>query len=108
MEIVGGFVRGKDGSNVGVGPAMFNFGSGFGYIRGLVDAMRIERRMVLPKQWQAHIPGVQGIDKAIRKRMLKEHAARLFPRLKVTLKVSDALCIADFARRQCGSTQAAA
>ena len=30
---------------------------------------------------------------------LKEHAARLFPAIKVTLKTSDALCIADFGRR---------
>jgi hypothetical protein len=108
MEIVGGFVRGKDGKNVGMGPAMFNFGDGFGYIRGLVDMALIERRMVLPKQWQASIPGIQGIEKAQRKRVLKEHAARLFPSLKVTLKTADALCIADHARRQVAAMQFAA
>jgi hypothetical protein len=107
MEIVGGMIK-VAGKNVGMGPAMFKFGDGFGYIRGLIDMARIERRMVLPKQWQAGIPGVQGVEKVIRKRALKEHAARLFPSLKITLSTADALCIADYARRQVNAVQRAA
>ena len=106
MEIVGGMIK-VGGKNVGMGPAMFKFGSGFGYVRGLVDMARIERRMVLPKQWQAGIPGIAG-EKAERKRLLKEHAARIFPTLKVTLSTADALCIADFGRRQINATLRAA
>ena len=99
MEIVGGFIK-VDGENVGVGPGMFKFGDGNGYIRGLIDAARIERRMVLPKVWQTGIPGVRGVkEKAVRKRALKAPAARLFPTIKVTLKTADALCIADYGRR---------
>jgi hypothetical protein len=96
MELVGGFIAG----NRLPGSAMFNFGSGYGYMRGLLAMARIETRLVRPQEWQTGIPGVRGQrEKAIRKRALKEHAARLFPHLKVTLKTADALCIADFARR---------
>jgi hypothetical protein len=97
MELVGGFIAGMPVP----GSAMFNFGDGFGYIRGLLAGYRIETRLIRPQEWQAGIPGVRGQkEKAVRKRALKEHAARLFPALKVTLKTSDALCLADFGRRQ--------
>lgn len=96
LELVGGFV----GGNPAPGSAMFNFGNGYGYIRGLLAAYLIETRLVRPQEWQTGIPGVRGQkEKAVRKRALKEHAARLFPAAKVTLKTSDALCIADFGRR---------
>jgi len=99
MELVGGFIAG----NKLPGSAMFNFGNGYGYLRGLLAANRVELRLVRPQQWQAGIPGVFGVkEKPKRKRALKEHAARLFPTLKVTLKTSDALCIADYARRMEG------
>lgn len=99
MELVGGFIAG----NRLPGSAMFNFGSGYGYLRGLLAANRIELRLIRPQEWQAGIPGVRGQkEKAVRKRALKEHAARLFPDAKPTLKTADALCIADFARRQEG------
>jgi len=107
MEIVGGMIK-VGGKNVGMGPVMFNFGSGFGYIRGLLDMARIERRMITPKMWQANIPGIHGLDKPCRKRALKDHAARLFPSIKVTLMTADALCIADYARRQVAAMQVAA
>jgi hypothetical protein len=97
MELVGGYIAG----NAVPGSAMFNFGDGYGYIRGLLAAHRIETRLVRPQTWQAGIPGVRGEkDKGTRKRALKEHAARLFPSLKVTLKTADALLIADYGRRE--------
>jgi len=99
VEQVGGYVGGKGQP----GSAMFNFGEGCGYIRGLLSALRIETRYVRPQAWQKGIPGVQGAgSKQLRKRALKEHAARIFPGLKVTLKTADALCIADYARRMEG------
>lgn len=105
MELVGGFIAG----NKLPGSAMFNFGSGYGFARGLLSAMRIETRLVRPQTWQVGIPGVRGEkDKGNRKRALKAHAARIFPSLKVTLLTADALCIADYARRQVNAVQAAA
>ena len=97
LELVGGYIGGSPAP----GSAMFNFGNGYGYIRGCLAAYRIETRLVRPQTWQAGIPGVKGCkEKADRKRALKEHAARLFPGLKVTLSTADALCIADWARRE--------
>lgn len=102
MEQVGGFIAGMPAP----GSAMFNFGDGYGYLRGLLAAHRIETRLVRPQQWQAGIPGLHGVkDKPARKRALKEHAARLFPSEKVTLKTADALCIADYGRRQEGGAK---
>src|SRR5688572_17665058 len=42
LELVGGFV----GGNPLPGSAMFNFGDGYGYIRGLLSAYRIETHFV--------------------------------------------------------------
>jgi hypothetical protein len=95
MEQVGGFIAG----NPAPGSAMFNFGDGYGYLRGILAALRVELRLVRPQVWQKGIPGIAGAVKGQRKRALKEHAARLFPHLKVTLKTADALCIADYAIR---------
>lgn len=96
IELVGGFV----GGNPAPGSAMFNFGDGYGYLRGLIDGYRIKRVMVRPQVWQKGIPGATSGEKKERKNSFKEHAARLFPHLRVTLKTADALCIAEWARRQ--------
>jgi hypothetical protein len=95
MELVGGFIKG----NPAPGSAMFKFGNGYGYVRGLLAANRIEVHLVRPQTWQVGIPGVAGVkEQPARKRALKEHAARLYPALKVTLATADALCIAAYAR----------
>jgi hypothetical protein len=99
LEQVGGFIN-VGGVNVGVGPAMFNFGDGFGYVRGIVDTLRIRRVMVRPQVWQKGIPGlVPKMKSNLRKRALKEYAARLFPDQKVTLKTADALALLEYAKR---------
>lgn len=99
LEQVGGFIKG----NPSPGSAMFRFGDGFGYIRGLLAAFRIPTHLVRPQVWQKAIPGLAGVEKVARKRKLKEHAARLFPNMKITLKTCDALLIADWGRRQLAS-----
>lgn len=95
MELVGGFIKG----NPAPGSAMFNFGNSYGYIRGLLAALRIKLVLVRPQMWQKGIPGMNQ-EKAARKRALKEHAARLFPNLKVTLSTADALCILNYANNE--------
>lgn len=96
LEQVGGFVAG----NPAPGSAMFNFGDGYGYVRGVIDAARIRRNLVRPQVWQKGIPGiVPKMKGAMRKRALKEYSARLYPALKVTLKTADALAILEYARR---------
>lgn len=101
MELVGGFIHGKKLP----GSAMFNFGNGYGCIRGMLMMADIPFVLVRPQDWQVGIPGVRGEkEKADRKRAIKEHAARLFPNLKVTLKTADALCLALYAMRHVSQT----
>ncbi len=96
LEQVGGYIAG----NPAPGSAMFNFGNGFGFIRGCLMMARIKFILVRPQKWQAGIPGIgPKMKSAVRKRALKEHAARLYPQEKVTLKTADALCLLDYAIR---------
>lgn len=95
LEQVGGYI-GKPQP----GSAMFNFGNGYGFIRGLLAANRIKTVMVRPQTWQKGIPGLQGAKGADRKRAMKEHASRLYPNSKITLKTADALLIADYGSKQ--------
>lgn len=95
LELVGGFI-GKPQP----GSSMFKFGNGYGFIRGVLAANYVRTELVRPQDWQKGIPGVQGTKGPDRKRALKEHAARLYPALKVTLKTADALLIAEYGKRQ--------
>jgi hypothetical protein len=89
LELVGGYIGKRQ-----PGSAMFRFGESFGFLRGVLQALRIPTELVRPQQWQRGLPGVKGSEGAARKRLLREHAARLFPDLKVTLATADALLIA--------------
>jgi len=92
LELVGGYV-GKHQP----GSAMFRFGESFGFLRGVLQTLRIPTELVRPQEWQRGLPGVKGSEGPARKRLLREHAARLFPDLKVTLATADALLIARWA-----------
>lgn len=95
LEQVGGYIGTPQ-----PGSAMFKFGDGYGFIRGLLTANRLTYNLVRPQTWQKGIPGLEGQKGPDRKRALKNHAARLFPNAKVTLSTADALLIADWGRRQ--------
>jgi hypothetical protein len=93
LERVGGFVgRAQPGS------AMFNFGKGVGRLEGIMEALAIPYRQVVPQVWQKGIPGVAGLDGPDRKRALRAEAVRRFPNIKVTLDNCDALLILDYAK----------
>lgn len=89
LELVGGYVGKRQ-----PGSAMFRFGESFGFLRGVLQTLRIPTELVRPQEWQRGLPGVKGTEGAARKRLLREHAARIFPDLKVTLATADALLIA--------------
>lgn len=91
LEEVGGYI-GKPQP----GSSMFKFGSGYGFIRGVLAANRIKTVLVRPQTWQKGVSGVQSTKGPERKRALKEAAARLYPNIKVTLTNADALLIADY------------
>lgn len=102
IEQVGGYIEG-----VSPGPAMFNFGWGYGGLRMALTAAGIPFETVLPRTWQKglHIPprkkkGRKYVEtKTQWKNRLKAIAQRLFPKLHLTLDTSDALLIAVYGQR---------
>lgn len=95
LEQVGGYI-GRPQS----GHHMFNFGSNYGFLRGLLAANRIETVLVRPQKWSKDIASVQGLKGPDRKRALRNEAARLFPNIKITLSTCDALLIARYGCNQ--------
>ena len=98
LEKVGGFVAGK----AAPGSAMFNFGRNFGFILGVLAALKVRTVLVTPQAWQKAL-GLGHKDKdtapAEWKRKLKAEAWRLYPQTTPTLKTADALLILEYARR---------
>lgn len=92
MELVPPFVAGKNiPSSTG-----FKLGRSCGFIEGVLRGLRIPLELVSPKKWQAGLQGLKGVTGAPRKRLLRDHACRLYPTLKPTLKTCDALLLAHF------------
>lgn len=98
LEQVGGFCgKGQPGS------AAFKFGEGFGFIKGVIQAIGVRLEMVRPQAWQKSFSlgtAAGCASRTIWKNKLKAEAQRLFPSEKVTLKTADALLILEWYRRQ--------
>lgn len=85
----------------------FTFGHGYGLLEMALTAAGIPWRRVRPREWQAAI-GVaktkgnfeDGRNATEAKNKTKAAAQQLFPSLKVTHAISDALLIAEWLRRQ--------
>lgn len=95
LEQVGGFTgAGQPGS------AMFKFGEGFGFLKGVIQTLGIKLHMVRPQEWQKHFSlgtARACASKTEWKNKLKAEAQRRFPALTVTLKTADALLILEWA-----------
>lgn len=74
----------------------FTFGMGYGGLRMAVIAAGIPFREVTPQRWQKDLACMTGGDKNV----TKAAAQRLFPAVKVTHAIADALLIAEWMRRQ--------
>lgn len=74
----------------------FTFGQGYGGLRMALTACGISFQDVTPKTWQKFMSCMTGGDKNVSKRM----AQSLFPDVKVTHAVADALLLAEYLRRQ--------
>lgn len=123
-EKVGGFAGGKGSP----GSRMFNFGDGFGVVKGALIAFKIKCIERTPQQWQKplslgkreyakiaedfpqypkeaykaeekRIDRLNAVYKTEWKNKLKAEAQRLYPNIKVTLKTSDALLILEYYKR---------
>lgn len=95
MEKVGGFIAG----NPAPGSTMFNFGMGFGLIKGAAMAFGMELVLVTPQAWQKALSLGNKKDHGKHwKNHLKERAQQLFPQIEnITLKTADALLILRYA-----------
>lgn len=100
MEQVGGYI-GKEQP----GSAMFNFGNGYGFIRGAFKMAQVHCALIPPQKWmRAVAPGVIGMDRDRRKRALLELANHWWPEAGLAemsktqgLIRADALCILHYA-----------
>lgn len=81
---------------------MFTFGQNYGFVRGVLIALGIPFEEVLPAKWQATF-SLKRTDPnetdTAKKNRHKAKAQQLFPTLKVTHAVADAILIAEHARR---------
>lgn len=96
VELVVGFIgKAQPGSR------MFTFGQSFGRIEGTLAALQIPTYLVRPQKWQSllGIGNSAGSPKHQWKAKLRDHAQRLFPTHKVTLKTADAALIWYLASR---------
>lgn len=74
--------------------AAFKLGKNFGYICGTIRALQIPLNLTRPQEWQKGLEGVKAASGSKKKRVLRDHANRLFPTIKgVTLKTADGLLI---------------
>jgi hypothetical protein len=84
-----GYIRGDGGQGA------FTFGRISGLIAGAV-LMSLQRpRYVYPMMWQSKLNCLSGGNKNV----TKKRAADLFPKVKMTHAVADALLIAEYGRR---------
>ena len=74
----------------------FTFGNGFGHLEMALTAAGIPFERVRPQVWQKSMGCLTKGDKNVS----KARAQELFPQIKCTHAVSDALLIAEYGRRQ--------
>jgi hypothetical protein len=74
----------------------FTLGYNTGFEVGAIKALGIFVDLIRPQKWQRPLAGLKGIAGPKRKRLLRDHAKRLYPGLKPTLATADALLILDY------------
>lgn len=96
-----GPARGRDGRQQGVSSA-FTFGQNFGQILGVLAALKLPHELVTPVTWQREFGLVMKgeTNQTVKKNKHKAEASRLFPGVKVTHAVADALLLAEWLRRR--------
>lgn len=72
----------------------FIFGQSYGFMRGLLAALKIPFTDDPPKRWQKVMDCMTGGNKNVS----KQKAQQLWPTLKITHRNADALLIAEYAR----------
>jgi hypothetical protein len=73
----------------------FTFGRNFGFLIGILTALKIPYEFVSPQKWQKAMGCMSHGDKNV----TKSAAQRLFPDIKITHAIADALLICEYGRR---------
>lgn len=73
----------------------FKFGTNYGFLRGCLVTTGIPFEEVTPQGWQKLMGCMTGGDKNVS----KAKAQQLFPELRITHAIADALLIAEYGRR---------
>ena len=78
--------------------AGFKLGKSCGFYEGVSRGLQLPCHMVRPQAWQKGLANVVGQGGAKKKRILKDHALRLYPHLgkTVTLATADAVLIGHY------------
>ena len=100
VEKLGGMPRDEKGKAKQSPTTMFKMGMSYGQILMALTALEIRIDQILASQWQQSF----GLKKkwstsTVKKNAHKQVAADLFPSMKMTHAISDALLIAEFGRR---------
>jgi len=74
----------------------FKFGRNYGFLRGLLIALKIPFEEVTPQKWQRAMGCLSKGDKNV----TKAKAQQLFPQMRIIHANADALLIAEWCRRQ--------
>tara|TARA_Y100001938_G_C8045002_1_gene408328 strand:- start:763 stop:1314 length:552 start_codon:yes stop_codon:yes gene_type:complete len=76
--------------------SMFSFGQNLGQWEGILGAFELNVSYAGPRSWMSHYDCKPNMDKKDRKRYLRGLAEELFPNIKMTFNISDALLIANY------------
>ena len=76
----------------------FRFGYNYGLWKGIASVNEIDVYNITPRKWQGSLDPPANLHGRERKKWLKEYAESLFPNIKVTYNVSDAILIANYAK----------
>ena len=76
----------------------FRFGYNYGLWKGIAAANEVDVYNIAPRKWQGSLDIPNNLHGRDRKRWLKEHAESLYPNIKVTFNVSDAILIANYGK----------
>lgn len=73
----------------------FKFGDNAGFLRGLLVANSIPFEQVVPSKWQKYLGCLSGGNKNV----TKARAQQLYPHIRVTHGIADAILIAEYGLR---------
>lgn len=74
---------------------VFTFGQSYGFLRGLLVGLELPFEEVTPQRWQKAMGCMSKGDKNV----TKARAQQLFPEIKITHAIADAILIAEYGRR---------